>query len=55
MYLKVNVGDVARIARNLQNMEGLIFGPKPARHFHLDNKDFDLVDNNDNIPSNIES
>ena len=35
-------------------MEDSIFGPKISRHFNLDNSDFDLADNNDNIPSNIE-
>jgi hypothetical protein len=35
-------------------MEDYIFGPKQARHFNTDNSDFDLADNNDNIPSNIE-
>jgi hypothetical protein len=35
-------------------MEDSIFGPKPARCFNLDNSDFDGVDNNENIPSDIE-
>jgi len=49
------LGDVAWIARNLQNMEDSIFGPKPTRHFNPDNSDFDVVDSNDNTPSIIES
>jgi len=35
-------------------MEDSIFGPKLARHFNLDNNDFDVVDNNNNTPSIIE-
>jgi len=35
-------------------MEDLIFGSKPARYYILDSSDFDLVDNNDSIPSNSE-
>ena len=42
------VGDIARIVRNLQNMEDSILGPNPTRHFNLDNIVFDVVDNNDN-------
>ena len=34
-------------------MEDSIFGPKLARYFNLNSRDFDVVDNNDNIPSNI--
>jgi hypothetical protein len=49
------VGDIEWIARDLQNMEDAIFGPKPARHFNLDNSDFDVVDNNENTTSIIES
>jgi len=35
-------------------MEDSIFGPKLARHSYLDNSDFDVVENNDNIPSKNE-
>jgi hypothetical protein len=35
-------------------MEDSIFGPKLARHFHLDSYDFDVVNNNDDMSSNIE-
>jgi hypothetical protein len=38
------VGDIAWIARNSQNMEDSIFGPKPARHINLDSWDSDVVD-----------
>jgi hypothetical protein len=55
MYTFLIVGDIAWIARNLQNMEESIFGPKLARHFNLDNIDFDVVDNNDDTTSIIES
>ena len=44
------VGDIAWIARNFQNMEGSIFGPKPNRHINLDSSDFDVVDTYDNTP-----
>ena len=36
-------------------MEDSIFGPKLARHFNLDNSDFDMVDNNDKVLSIIEN
>ena len=49
VYLK-SVGDIAWITRVLQNMEDSIFVPKPTRHFNLDNHDFDVTDNNGNIP-----
>ncbi len=35
-------------------MEDSIFGPKPARHFNLDNSYFDVDDNNDNILVNFQ-
>ncbi len=50
MYILNVVGDIGWIARNLQNMEDSIFGPKPARHINLDSSDFDVVDTNDNTP-----
>ena len=53
MYIFEFVGDIAWIARNLQNMEDLIFGPKPNRHIHLDSSYADVVDTNDNPPSII--
>jgi hypothetical protein len=54
MYNFKKVGDVAWIAQNLQNMEDSIFWPKHAKHFNLDNSEFDLADcNNDNIALNI--
>jgi hypothetical protein len=43
------------IARNLQNMENSIFDPNPTRHFNMDISHFDVVDNNDNTPSIVES
>jgi hypothetical protein len=55
MYILNFVGDIAWIARNLQNMEDSIFGPKPTRHINLDSSDFDVVDTNDNIPSIIKT
>jgi hypothetical protein len=55
MYIFKIASDIVWLARNLQIMEDLIFGPEPTRHFNLDNSDFDVVDNNDNIPSIIES
>jgi len=51
MYILKLVGDIAWIARNLQNLEDAIFGPKPARHINLDSSDSDVVDTNDNTPS----
>ena len=51
MYVLKFVGDIAWIARNLQNMEDSIFFPKLVRHINLDSSDFDVVDTNDNIPS----
>jgi hypothetical protein len=54
MYFFEIVGDIAWMARNVENMEDFIFGPKPARHFNLDNSDFDVVDSNDNTPSIID-
>jgi hypothetical protein len=47
------VGDKAWIARNLQNLEDSIFGPKPVGHINLNSSDFDVVDTNDNTPSII--
>ena len=55
MYIFEIVGDIAWIARNLQNIENSIFVSKPARHFNLDNSDFDMVDNNDKVLSIIEN
>ena len=50
MYILKFVGDIAWIARNLQNIEDSIFGPKPDRHINLDSSDSDVVDTNDNTP-----
>ena len=50
MYIIKFVGDIAWIARNMQNMEYSIFGPKPPRHINLDSSDFDVVDTYDNTP-----
>jgi hypothetical protein len=47
------VGDIGWIARNLQNIEDSIFGPKPARHINLDSSDSYVVDTNDNTSSII--
>jgi len=55
MYIFQTIGNIAWTVRNLQNMEDSVFGPKPSRHFNLDKNDFNVVDNNDNIPLNIES
>jgi len=55
MYMVEIERDLAWIARNLQNMEDPIFGPKLTRHFNLDNSDFDVVDNHYNTPSSIAS
>ena len=55
MYFEIIVGDLAWIARNLQNMEDSIFGPKPAKHINIDDSEFDAVDANDTTPSNIEN
>ena len=54
LYFEIIVGDLAWIARNLQNMEDSIFGPKPARHINIEDSDFDAVDANDTTPSIIE-
>ncbi len=52
MYIFNFLGDIVWIdARNLQNMEDSIFGPKPTRHINLHSSDFDVVDTNDNTPS----
>ncbi len=51
MYIYKFVGDIGWIARNLQNMEDSIFGPKPAKHINLDFSDSDVIDLNDNTPS----
>ena len=53
MYILNFVGDIAWIARNFQNMEDSIFGPKPTRHINLDSSDSDVVDTNDNTLSII--
>ena len=55
MYILKCVGDIAWIARNLQNMEDSIFGPKPARYIYLNSIDFDVDDTNDNTPSIIKT
>ncbi len=55
MYILKFVGDIGWIARNLQNMEDSIFGPKPARHINSGSGDFDVIDTNDNIPSIIKT
>ena len=55
MYFEIIVGNLAWIARNLQNMEDSIFGPKPARHINIDESDFDAVDAYDTTPSIIEN
>ena len=55
MYILKFVGDIAWIARNLQNMEDSIFGPKHARQINLDSSDSDVVDTNDNTPSIIKT
>ena len=55
MYEFKIVGDITWIAQNVHNIEDQILGPKPAIYFNLDNSDFDVVDNNDNIPLTIES
>ncbi len=56
MYMfEIKGGDIAWIARNLQNMEDSNIGTKQARHFNLDKNDFDVLDNNDNTPLIIES
>ncbi len=55
LYFKIIVGNLAWIARNLQNMENSIFGPKPAKHINIDDSDFDAVDANDTTPSIIEN
>ena len=54
MYIKIIVGDMAWIVWNLQNMEDSIFAPKPTKRLNLDDKDLDVVDNNDDIGTNIE-
>ena len=55
MYILKFVGDISWIARNLQNMEDSIFGPKPTRHINLDFSDSDVVDTNDNTLSIIKT
>ena len=55
MYFEIIVGVLAWIARNLQNMEDSIFGPKPAKHINIDDSDSDAVDANDTTPSIIEN
>ncbi len=55
VYILINVGDIAWIARTLQNMKYSIFGPMPTRLFNLDDSAFDVVDdNNNNNPTNNE-
>ena len=54
MYILTIIGDMVRIARNLENVEDSIFGPKPNQHFNLDDNDIDAVDNNDDNLTNIE-
>ena len=53
LYFEIIVGDLAWIARNLQNMEDSIFGPKPAKHINIEDIDFDAVDANYTTPSII--
>ena len=55
LYFETIVGDLAWIARNLQNMEDSIFGPKPAKHINIDDSDSEAVDANDIAPSIIEN
>jgi hypothetical protein len=55
MYILKFVGDIAWIARNLQNMEDSIFGPKPTRHINLNYSDSDVVDTYDKTPSIIKT
>jgi hypothetical protein len=55
MYILKFVGDMAWIARNLQNMEDSIFSSKPAKHINLDSSDSDVVDTNDNTTSIIKT
>ena len=55
LYFEIIVGDLAWIARNLQNMEDSIFGLKPAKHINIDDSEFAAVDANDTTPSNIEN
>ena len=55
MYFEIIVGVLAWIARNLQNMEDSIFGPKPAKHIDINDSDFDAVDANDTTPSIIKN
>ncbi len=54
-YILKFVGDIGWIARNLQNMEDSIFGPKLARHINLDYSDSDVIGTNDNTPSIIKT
>jgi len=53
MYILKFVGDIAWIARNLQNMADSIFGPKTSRHINPDSSDFDVFDTSYNTPSII--
>ena len=55
MYISNCVGGIAWIARNLQNIEDSIFGPKPTRYINLDSSDVDVVDTNDNTLSIIKT
>jgi len=55
MYMFEIERDLAWIARNLQIVKNSIFGPKLTRHLNMDNRDFDVVDNNYNTPSSIQS
>jgi hypothetical protein len=55
MYILKFVGDIAWIARKLQNMEDSIFVPKPVRHINLDSSDSNVLSTNDNIPSIIKT
>jgi hypothetical protein len=36
-------------------MEDFIFGPKPTRHFNMNDSNFDVVDNNDNTRAIIKN
>ena len=55
MYVLSFVGDIAWIARILQNMKDSISGPKLARHIKLDSSDSDVIDTSDNTPSIIKA
>jgi hypothetical protein len=35
-------------------VEDSIFGPKPAKHLHLNNSDLDVADNNNDNGTNVD-